>query len=111
MISATTLRRAIRTACAAFALTVAAGSFSVPAAHANSGPYQPSTPTGHPSGLQNEHRSAECYWFFDAQNCGYNWNFCDSSWWSKVKLYKLEVDYCGYDSCSGTDLVGIKLYT
>jgi hypothetical protein len=111
MITISTFRRAIRTACAALAVAAAAASFSVPAAHANSGPYLPSTPTGHPSSLQSEHRSAECFWFFDCQSCGSNWNFCDQSWWSHVKLYKLEVDYCAYDPCSCADLVGIKLYT
>ena len=112
MISTAILRRAIRTACAAFALTVAAGSFSVPAAHAGgSGPYLPTPPSGHPSGLQSEHRSTECYWFFDCQSCGYQWNFCDNNWWSKVKLYKLQVEYSQYDPCNYVDLVCVKLYS
>src|SRR5437870_4610913 len=111
MISTATLRRAIRTACAAFALTVAAGSFSVPAAHAGgSGPYQPPTPAGKPSGLQSVHRSPDCYWFFDCSSIGYNWNFCDSNWWSKVKLYKMELDYCAYDPCDCVYFVQVKLY-
>src|SRR5437660_10663099 len=112
MISATTLRRAIRTACAAFALTVAAGSFSVPAAHAGgSGPYLPTPPSSKPSARQSVHRSAECYWFFDCASIGYQWNYCDSNWWNKVKLYKLQIEYSYYDSCNQVDLVCVKLYS
>ena len=112
MISTATLRRAIRTACAAFALTVAAGSFSVPAAHAGGcGPYLPTPPSSKPSALQSAHRSAECYWFFDCASIGYQWNYCDSNWWNKVKLYKLQIEYSYYDSCNQVDLVCVKLYS
>ena len=111
MISMNTVRRALKTVCAAFALTVAAGTLLAPVAQANSGPYLPSAPSGHPSQLQGENRSSDCYWFFDCRYTGYSWNFCDSSWWSKIKLYKLEVDYVACDPCSEVKLVGVKLFS
>src|SRR5437667_11964819 len=110
MISMNSVRRALRTVCAAFALTVAAGALLTPAAQANSGPYLPTVPSGHASQLKPEYRQPECFWFFDCRNTGWSWNFCDQGWWSKIKLYKLEVDYCAYDNYSCVDLVGVKLY-
>src|ERR1044071_8640706 len=105
MIATTTLRRFFNSAFAAVALTVTAGSFLAPAAHANSGPYLPSPPSGHPSSLKAEHRPSECYWLWDGRYTGYNWNVCDFNWWNNIGLYKIQIDYIGYDTCSEVDLV------
>src|SRR5438270_792788 len=101
----------MRSALAAFALTVAAASFSAPAAQANSRLYLPSAPSGYPSQLQSLHRQSECYWFWDCRYINYNWSFCDFDWWSRVSLSKMEIDYCGYDPYSCVELVTIKMFT
>jgi hypothetical protein len=111
MIATTTIRRAFNSAFAALALTVTAGSFLAPAAQANSGPYIPNPPSGHPSKLQVDHRQSECFWFWDCRFTGSNWNFCDYDWWCHIGLYKMEIDYIGYDTCSDVELVQVKLFS